>query len=82
MTSYHIFSIDALNGNISCHNQKTTNVTTISDFWPLNVNEGSQNCGPTGVSTPMVITEELANARSTHLPILKVNKKKPRFGPG
>ena len=35
----------------------------MSNFWPPNVNEGSQNCNPADAATPTVIAEELGKCK-------------------
>ena len=64
------------NKNISCHYQLIWNVTTISNFWPPNVNEGSPNCDPEGsaTTTPRWLRRSWGNAREIHLPLQNVNR--------
>ena len=61
--------------------QQARNVIAIGDFWPSNVNDGSQNCDPVDSATPPMphppwwLLRNWGNARSSQPPLLKVNKK-------
>ena len=60
--------------------QQMRNVTAISTPWPPYVNEGSQNCDPADATMHHGLLRSWGNARSSHLPLLKVNKE-TGFGP-
>ena len=60
--------------------QQTRNVRATIDFWPPNVNEGSPNCDPIDAATSHGALRSWGNARSSHLPLFKLNKKTV-FGP-